>query len=671
MGRVFALLVGITQMKDGETWDSVEGAGKDLENMNNYLEQELHVPPKHICILRGSDATRDGIIDVFRSHLIDNESIRKGDAIIFYYSGHGDTTQAPEGWNIIADDQLIESLAPYDYGTPGADTKLLGGIPDRTIAALLEQVANKHGDNITVILDCCHSGHGTRGGSEKVPLYQVRGIDPTKAIRLHEDVDREIWSSVSASAAQKFWRGAFAKRRDKSHVLLAACGPREDAVGNAEGGIFTRSLIATLCRQDIRPRSYAEVMKHVTEALQNTHSWSKQRPQCEGVTRDRLIFQEVQIKQDMFEAKWQANVKNFRIEGPCGVLGVLPETQIELYSLNPQYEIERIVGTATVTEVESDHCLAKVAEDIDVEGRHITARILHHPYKLRFALTSDVVELSEAGQELFELLDGSFAQLPRTLERVSTDADPDLILKIYHDPITGAGLSLHRKDLHLRNLATPPPLLSMEELKTTNIIGILNRIAHFNFYLDQTNELHPYAGDVQMEFWLLGVGRGTPRPLKKEEIFKNDEATIVGSNDNGYAFVLRNTGKMPLYPHIIYFDTCTYEISVWWSSADATPPLKPRGKLQIGASAEHRLPFEFFVPAGQTIDTSMLKVFLMQSPMKLDFMKQGPQLGPDRVMHALRASTDRDKETIATPPVRGGWDSITYKITVRNGNGKE
>ena len=223
--------------------------------------------------------------------------------------------------------------------------------------------------------------------------------------------------------------------------------------------------------------------------------------------------------------------------------------------------------------------------------------------------------------------------------------------------------TLWLKDVHLRDLATPSPQLSLSELTANGFVRLLNAVAHFNYFLDKKNPLHPYAGDVQLEMWLLEQGDTLPRPLKEEIIFRNDEAKILASDENEYAFVIHNTGTTDLYPYIIYFDTSNYEVNLWWSPSDDHPPLPAGKRLQIGASPEQQTTFEPFVPDGQWTDTSIIKVIIAESPIKLDFIVQEAQVGTESTAHTTRGSSE--KSTVM-PLGEGAWDSITRKITVHD-----
>jgi hypothetical protein len=103
--------------------------------------------------LTNKDATRDAILTAFRQHLTTNDWIDEGDAIIFYYAGHGSRVKAPDGWP--ATDGMIETLCPYDNGMTDEKGEAIHGIPDRTINVMLRDLAAKKGDNIVRLTIFC------------------------------------------------------------------------------------------------------------------------------------------------------------------------------------------------------------------------------------------------------------------------------------------------------------------------------------------------------------------------------------------------------------------------------------------------------------------------------------------------------------------------------------
>ncbi|KAI0089745.1 hypothetical protein BDY19DRAFT_888756, partial [Irpex rosettiformis] len=172
MPSLWALVVSIKDYGyPRQGWAAVDGAHIDAANVKKYLQESMKVPPDHIRHLIDGQASRVKIISTFTDHLIHNPHIKKGDALLFYYSGHGSYVKTPIGWTVVegktgdeALDDMVEVILPWDEG--GLD-KVTGSpihaIPDRTLAILIDQAAELHGNNITIVLDCCSSGHGTRG----------------------------------------------------------------------------------------------------------------------------------------------------------------------------------------------------------------------------------------------------------------------------------------------------------------------------------------------------------------------------------------------------------------------------------------------------------------------------------------------------------------------------
>lgn len=111
-----------------------------------YLTQSLQVPESQIVSLTNETATRSAILDTFQKHLTNNTEIDNGDAIIFFYAGHGSRVEAPEGWPAI--DGKIETICPYDERTYDQNGEMIQGISDRTINALFRGLAAKKGNNI-------------------------------------------------------------------------------------------------------------------------------------------------------------------------------------------------------------------------------------------------------------------------------------------------------------------------------------------------------------------------------------------------------------------------------------------------------------------------------------------------------------------------------------------
>ncbi|PVF90957.1 hypothetical protein CPB86DRAFT_720341, partial [Serendipita vermifera] len=152
-----ALIIGINKYAS-TSLVTLHGAVADAEAVKDYLTKNLKASEDNIKTLFNEEAIRDEIIKGFR-WLIEHSSIRQNDPILVFFAGHGGEGPAPEGWP--AQRSKVQFIVPHDYLTEKEGEKV-HGIPDLSIAELLNELAMTKGDNITVIFDCCHSGSGTR-----------------------------------------------------------------------------------------------------------------------------------------------------------------------------------------------------------------------------------------------------------------------------------------------------------------------------------------------------------------------------------------------------------------------------------------------------------------------------------------------------------------------------
>lgn len=90
------------------------------------------------------DPTRKNIIDAFRRI---TQYSKAGDVVFLHYSGHGGRVPDRDGDE---DDGYDETLIPVDF-------KSAGQIVDDEIFKVLVR-AMPAGVNVTVLMDCCHSG---------------------------------------------------------------------------------------------------------------------------------------------------------------------------------------------------------------------------------------------------------------------------------------------------------------------------------------------------------------------------------------------------------------------------------------------------------------------------------------------------------------------------------
>jgi hypothetical protein len=435
--RLFALLVGIDKYL---AQNDLSGCVNDVEAMRIMLMNRYAVPEDHLRVLTNEQATRVNILKAFEKFLINNIDIRRGDQILFHYSGHGSQMAArPEDYE---PDGLNETIVPHDSRT--AD---VFDIPDKTLAALLDRLAAAKGDQITVILDSCHSGSGTRR-PEDPSAPRVRRVPADSRIP-PADLDADLRAGTGAgtrAAGPSGWASA-----ELPYVLLAGCRDREESneyQGKLEDatvwhGALTYFTLKTL--RDLPERAtYAELHERVA-ALVNTE-YPRQMPQCEGA-RDRQIFSGVRVERDPFIAMQRVSPDGTTVTLGAGLVhGLRPGTRLALYP--PEIRTRAELPQTPLVTVEVASVTATTAEAA-VQGQpsqpisqHARAVITVQVY----AGLRKTVRLDSDGDARH---DDAIARLRRAIEHATADDKPSPYLQLEDDPAAPVDLVVKAEGGHV------------------------------------------------------------------------------------------------------------------------------------------------------------------------------------------------------------------------------
>lgn len=161
--RRLALLVGINNYANNSRISTLQGCLTDVELQRNLLIYHFGFNPQDILVLTNSQATRQGILTAFEEHLI--KQAKPGDVVVFHFSGHGSQVADADG---DFPDGLNSTIVPFDSSRPADNS---GGIvQDITGHTLFLLMSALQTENVTFVLDCCHSGGAKRGN------LQVRAI---------------------------------------------------------------------------------------------------------------------------------------------------------------------------------------------------------------------------------------------------------------------------------------------------------------------------------------------------------------------------------------------------------------------------------------------------------------------------------------------------------------
>ncbi|NER30410.1 MAG: DUF4384 domain-containing protein [Symploca sp. SIO1C4] len=164
--RKLALLVGINQYPEGGRFTNLSGCVTDVDLQQQLLIHRFGFNPKDIVRLTSSkndqQPTRDNIITAFEEHLI--KQAKLGDIVVFHFSGHG--SRLPEYDRAVRNclkRAKNSTLVPADLNPEGWANDIMG----RTLFLLVSALNT---ENVTLVLDSCYSGGGTRGN------FRVRSI---------------------------------------------------------------------------------------------------------------------------------------------------------------------------------------------------------------------------------------------------------------------------------------------------------------------------------------------------------------------------------------------------------------------------------------------------------------------------------------------------------------
>ncbi|KAG7441775.1 uncharacterized protein BT62DRAFT_955402, partial [Guyanagaster necrorhizus] len=167
--RFWVVIIGI----DAYRQLPLRGCVFDAITMEKYFI-DLGVPKCRIQLLLGRlDGSRHDSLFPSRENIIKalhdirtNPLIEIGDSIIIYFSGHGShyfcSNYFEDKVGGSAHLGSVEAICPVDRDELDTDGHPISDISDRELNTIISLIRDTKGDNITLILDCCHSGSATR-----------------------------------------------------------------------------------------------------------------------------------------------------------------------------------------------------------------------------------------------------------------------------------------------------------------------------------------------------------------------------------------------------------------------------------------------------------------------------------------------------------------------------
>ncbi|MEI2579985.1 caspase family protein [Scytonema sp. PRP1] len=238
ISRKLALLIGINDYTFAGI-RSLHGCLTDLEMQRELLIHRFGFNPQDIREVKDREATRKGILAAFEEHLI--QQAKPGDVVVFHFSGHGSRVIDP---NPIDNRRFNSTLVPYDSATE--TDNIVRDIMGRTLFLLMSAIRTEY---LTVILDSCHSGGGTRGNLVIRSARSARGENLSATPEEFEYQQR--WLTEFGLSPEEFQR----RRKQGIAKGVALSAAKDDQLatdapfGDFSAGAFSYLLTRYLWQQ--------------------------------------------------------------------------------------------------------------------------------------------------------------------------------------------------------------------------------------------------------------------------------------------------------------------------------------------------------------------------------------------------------------------------------------
>lgn len=652
--KTFALIIGISKYDNCHpTYPELPGAASDAEEIYGFVRNTMHVPEKNVIKLCNEHATREAIIQSFR-RLEANTDITRGEAaIIIYYAGHGATAVKPAEWeDWYTPDNTIEMLCPVDMTFPESvphkkkdDVKLVEGIPDRTISSLLLDLSIEKGNNITLVLDCCHSAGMNRGElSRSLDSSAIRRqIRDSQTISPECDSDIYSRKRTTHESDKEQERSGFSGSLSDSHILLAACSRHESAWEVHSAGVFTRELLRVLKERSLAELTYRSLMNNL-----NMPSWTHQTPHQEGNVVRRVFDPSGRSGDPSMIVCYREDEQPHLSLRAGDVLGITVGSTYEICVTDLPGAPS--LGTAVVKEVttEASSSLSPLEPGFFTKNKdfHVGyARLVNASRPSLLTYGQDLGFLKEV------LSDRTSFDIPVTIAPKQNEADLFLIME--GDSVSfdrGRANSYYKNDedsFHLmegNSLFTlmKPRLIPSHASKlgakdVDHVRKIITLYANFTYHLTNKSKfpITDFASVQMHELRYKGrnldkVGDNLIPDLDKKLVKVPVNMSLSSNRRPCYGFTIENKYDMNLYAYLFYFDPSTLDIALWYhpqmgaktQEALVDTYLCRAEELTLGFGNDVMPPLKFNVPDDRNIDICCFKLYVAVKPLDLGSIVQ-------------------------------------------------
>ena len=654
---VFALIIGIDQYKSSKIWN-LASCVDDALKMKRWLLNDLHVPRDHISMLLDSKATKGAIEDAFMSHLVNNPSIQTGDSIIIYFAGHGSSAIAPDGWQN-GRPLHVDILCPYDHGTRVRGSRI-PGLTDWSMQAMINELSEAKGDNITLILDCSfspvrsRSGTGTRINTRWAP----------SATKLTSD---DLYAGLWRGAGRKVSLSGhgFHQEAASSHVTILACNQGEGAAEDKEGGRFTMAFLKAKDTKSFHEISYSRLLGDL-----DIHG-GEQHPVCVGKNKNRILFNGTPFKPDNCYVPTTFDNKEVRIAAGA-IHGVVESTEFSLHKHNVHGSLNPVLATLQASVVYSTWCLAKVKSQSPTIIKEGWARVTRWNNRTPFKVHLKKTSLSL--QRWWKLR----RKLPEKPQREATPGGCSVVrvskAKQAHISVQNHSdcLSIQRHDSLISDNC--PQIVQVDTRHALDDVKAIDAAASFHLHLHRKNSKAPLCKRVAMGLHRLD---GESWSLIEENLLDDGKVMLTLDDSNLYAVSLKNGSDVDLWPYLFWMDATGYTIRPVFLPDPVAPPLRKGGQLTIGTGNVGSEALAFTLNDGEPYNSGFLKLFLSTAYAPMGLVEQGtpmsvPQPTEPPPAPPVSPSPSRSPAGAEKPemPPKELWDTMMACVTIVRGGVK-
>ncbi|KAF5344791.1 hypothetical protein D9758_014428 [Tetrapyrgos nigripes] len=621
---LFALIIGINEYLDPGI-KNLTGAVADADSVRDFLLQDIGVPPEQIKNLRNAEATRLAI-ETEIQNLSDSSAIEKNSPILIFYAGHG--AQMPAG-DLPAIDGKIQMLIPHDFSLAGSEDEQGQGVLDVRLSSLLADLALKKGNNITCILDSCHSGSGTRN-DERDPTFAVRSIELPQSYTIPSSI-RPSHSDFESSRASAIAKGS-ENTGMRSHVLLAACLPDQEAKERHGSGAFTSALLTLFREQGLDQLTYQGVIANLPDLpLRPPRSYS-------------IRLQGPQPKRELYPVKRSVHKPGHFVLQAGEAHGITAGAEFDIYS---DMDMTSLIGRVVVSEPPSCfNALCSIKSEADSNSALLQGSDC--PVESAYALQMRAGEIKSL-RVLIPLVEDFIYVFRRIASDMqngdnvillvdSEDEQPDLIVSSRpssQSPSSVARFEIMSPLCRQHGLTRMPFDIPLDEADSAKKIHhILRSAAHFYHHLNcsaNSKSRRIIEGtNIEVECFQLQESEDlsdfgdilVPDPEGKNlniggvitidiDGAQNEDAEELPA----YGYKITNNTGLNLYASLFYFDFSDLSIEPYFLPPTAKngmieTPLPAHDCLTIGYGSSGTPPYSYLVREGEDVDVGALKLFL-------------------------------------------------------------